>query len=125
MVEASGPEAVRRLQHEISIIERLGFPEYFLVVKDIVDFAKSRGIRYSGGSAGDSIVAHLLGITDADPIAHDLLFERFLNPARRQMPESTSTSTPGEGMRPSPTRRSSSWKRTGARYASASGACST
>ncbi|MHB1323025.1 MAG: DNA polymerase III subunit alpha, partial [Coriobacteriia bacterium] len=82
------PEAVRRLQHELSIIERLGFPEYFLVVKDIVDFAKSRGIRYSGrGSAGDSIVAYLLGITDADPIAHDLLFERFLNPARRQMPD--------------------------------------
>ncbi|MBN2404825.1 MAG: DNA polymerase III subunit alpha [Coriobacteriia bacterium] len=82
------PEAVERLQHELAIIQQLGFPEYFLVVKDIVDFAKSRGIRYSGrGSAGDSIVTYALGITDADPIEHDLLFERFLNPERRQMPD--------------------------------------
>ena len=82
------PEALRRLQHELAIIEQLGFPEYFLIVKEIVDFARSRGIRYSGrGSAGDSIVTHVLGITDADPIRHDLLFERFLNPARRQMPD--------------------------------------
>jgi error-prone DNA polymerase len=82
------PESVRRLQHELAIIEQLGFPEYFLVVRDIVDFAKGRGIRCSGrGSAGDSIVSYLLGITDADPIAHSLLFERFLNPARRQMPD--------------------------------------
>jgi error-prone DNA polymerase len=82
------PEAVRRLQHELGVIDDLGFPEYFLVVKDIVDFARGKGIRYSGrGSAGDSIVTYLLGITDADPVAHDLLFERFLNPARRQMPD--------------------------------------
>ena len=82
------PEAVRRLQHELSIIDRLGFPEYFLVVKDIVDFARSKRIRYSGrGSAGDSIVTYALGITDADPIEHSLLFERFLNPARTQMPD--------------------------------------
>ncbi|TLM98367.1 MAG: DNA polymerase III subunit alpha, partial [Actinobacteria bacterium] len=82
------PEAMRRLQHELALIEQMGFPEYFLVVKEIVDFARSRGIRYSGrGSAGDSIVAYALGITDADPIAHDLLFERFLNPERRQMPD--------------------------------------
>jgi error-prone DNA polymerase len=82
------PEAVRRLQHELSVIDRLGFSEYFLVVKDIVDFAKSRGIRCSGrGSAGDSIVTYNLGITDADPVAYDLLFERFLNPERRQMPD--------------------------------------
>ncbi len=82
------PEAVRRLQHELAIIEQLGFPEYFLIVKEIVDFAREHGIRYSGrGSAGDSIVTHVLGITDADPIRHDLLFERFLNPARSQMPD--------------------------------------
>jgi error-prone DNA polymerase len=82
------PESVRRLQHELSIIEKLGFPAYFLIVKDIVDFARSRGIRYSGrGSAGDSIVTYALGITDADPISHSLLFERFLNPDRRQMPD--------------------------------------
>ncbi|MBA4371105.1 MAG: error-prone DNA polymerase [Coriobacteriaceae bacterium] len=82
------PAAVSRLTHELAVIERLGFSEYFLVVHDIVSFAKREGIRCSGrGSAGDSIVTYLLGITDADPIAYDLLFERFLNPARRQMPD--------------------------------------
>lgn len=82
------PEAVQRLQHELAVIDRLGFSEYFLVVRDIVDFAKGHGIRCSGrGSAGDSIVTYALGITDADPIRHDLLFERFLNPNRRQMPD--------------------------------------
>lgn len=82
------PEAIHRLQHELAIIGQLGFPEYFLVVREIVEFARSQGIRYSGrGSAGDSIVTYALGITDADPIRHDLLFERFLNPARRQMPD--------------------------------------
>jgi error-prone DNA polymerase len=82
------PEAVQRLQHELGVIDALGFSEYFLVVRDIVDFAKGRGIRCSGrGSAGDSIVTYALGITDADPIRHNLLFERFLNPNRRQMPD--------------------------------------
>lgn len=82
------PEAIRRLQHELALIDEMGFPEYFLVVKEIVDFAKRNGIRCSGrGSAGDSIVSYALGITDADPVRHDLLFERFLNPERRQMPD--------------------------------------
>jgi error-prone DNA polymerase len=82
------PEALRRLQYELGVIEELGFSEYFLTVQEIVAFAKGKGIRCSGrGSAGDSIVTYLLGITDADPVAHDLLFERFLNPARRQMPD--------------------------------------
>jgi error-prone DNA polymerase len=82
------PEPIRRLQHELALIEQMGFPGYFLVVKEIVDFAKRSGIRCSGrGSAGDSIVSYALGITDADPVRHDLLFERFLNPERRQMPD--------------------------------------
>ena len=82
------PDALKRLQHELALIEQMGFSEYFLVVKEIVDFARSQGIRYSGrGSAGDSIVSYALNITDADPVAYDLLFERFLNPARRQMPD--------------------------------------
>ncbi len=82
------PEAVRRLSHELSVIQELGFPEYFLVVNEIVSAARERGIRCSGrGSAGDSIVSYALGITDADPVAHDLLFERFLNPQRRSMPD--------------------------------------
>ncbi len=81
-------EAEARLRREIELVDRMGFSEYFLVVKEIVDFAKRNGIRCSGrGSAGDSIVSYVLGITDADPIEHNLLFERFLNPERRQMPD--------------------------------------
>ena len=81
-------EVTARLERELRVIEELGFAEYFLAVRDIVEFAVSRGIYYSGrGSAGNSIVSYVLRITDADPIAHELLFERFLNPARREMPD--------------------------------------
>ena len=82
------PRATKRLQHELSIIHGLGFAEYFLVVWDIVRWAREQGIRCSGrGSAADSMVAYCLGITIVDPIEHDLLFERFLNPERRGMPD--------------------------------------
>ncbi len=82
------PEVTSRLERELRVIEELGFAEYFLAVRDIVEFARGRGILYSGrGSAGNSIVSYVLRITDADPIAHELLFERFLNPARRGMPD--------------------------------------
>ncbi|HSL96678.1 MAG TPA: DNA polymerase III subunit alpha, partial [Thermoleophilia bacterium] len=82
------PEITSRLERELRVIEDLGFAEYFLAVRDIVEFARGRGILYSGrGSAGNSIVSYVLRITDADPIAHELLFERFLNPARRGMPD--------------------------------------
>ena len=82
------PEVLARLQRELKVIEELGFAEYFLAVRDIVQFTRERGIYYSGrGSAGNSIVSYVLHITDADPIANDLLFERFLNPARREMPD--------------------------------------
>ncbi len=81
-------EVRERLEHELSIIEEKGLADYFLIVWDIVRFARERGIRCSGrGSAGDSIVSYVLGITHADPIANDLLFERFLNPERRNMPD--------------------------------------
>ena len=81
-------EVTSRLERELRVIEELGFAEYFLAVRDIVEFAMSRGIYYSGrGSAGNSIVSYVLRITDADPIEHELLFERFLNPARREMPD--------------------------------------
>jgi len=82
------PKATKRLQHELSIIHDLGFAEYFLVVWDIVRHAREKGIRCSGrGSAADSMVAYCLGITIVDPIEHDLLFERFLNPERKGMPD--------------------------------------
>ncbi len=82
------PEVLERLERELKVIEELGFAEYFLAVRDIVQFTRERGIYYSGrGSAGNSIVSYVLHITDADPIAHELLFERFLNPARREMPD--------------------------------------
>ncbi len=81
-------EVTARLERELRVIEELGFAEYFLAVRDIVEFALGRGIYYSGrGSAGNSIVSYVLRITDADPIAHELLFERFLNPARHEMPD--------------------------------------
>ena len=82
------PRAIKRLQHELAIINDMGFAEYFLAVWDIVHYARGQGIRCSGrGSAADSMVAYCLGITIVDPIEHDLLFERFLNPERRGMPD--------------------------------------
>ena len=81
-------EVTARLERELKVVEELGFAEYFLAVHDIVEFARGRGIYYSGrGSAGNSIVSYVLRVTDADPIAHGLLFERFLNPERREMPD--------------------------------------
>jgi error-prone DNA polymerase len=81
-------EVTARLERELKVVQELGFAEYFLAVRDIVEFARSRGIYYSGrGSAGNSIVSYVLRITDADPIAHELLFERFLNHTRREMPD--------------------------------------
>ena len=78
----------RRLDHELNVIRQLGFPEYFLVVWDLVRHARSEGIRCSGrGSAADSLVAYVLGATEVDPIAQRLLFERFLNPERQGMPD--------------------------------------
>ncbi|MGE5654232.1 MAG: DNA polymerase III subunit alpha, partial [Bacillota bacterium] len=80
--------AKKRLQHELATIIQMGFAEYFLVVWDLVHYAKEKGIRCSGrGSAGDSLVSYLLGITTVDPITHRLLFERFLNPERKGMPD--------------------------------------
>jgi error-prone DNA polymerase len=81
-------EVTARLERELKVVQELGFAEYFLAVRDIVEFARGRGIYYSGrGSAGNSIVSYVLRITDADPIAHELLFERFLNHTRREMPD--------------------------------------
>ena len=87
---ASPSPAVReRLAMELGVIEKMGFPPYFLIVWDFVSFAKTTGIPVGPGrgSAAGSLVAYLLGITDLDPLTYDLLFERFLNPDRISMPD--------------------------------------
>ncbi len=81
--------AVERAEHELRVIERMGFSAYFLIVWDYVKYAKGRGIAVGPGrgSAAGSIVNYCLRITEIDPLRHDLLFERFLNPERRSMPD--------------------------------------
>lgn len=82
------PALQQRLRHELEVIRELGLCEYFLVVWDICEEARARGIRCSGrGSAADSLVSYVLGITQVDPIGARLLFERFLNAERRGMPD--------------------------------------
>ncbi|MGI9533336.1 MAG: DNA polymerase III subunit alpha, partial [Thermodesulfobacteriota bacterium] len=78
-----------RLNYELEIICQMGFPAYFLVVADFINYAKSSGIPVGPGrgSAAGSLVAYALGITDIDPIPYDLIFERFLNPERISMPD--------------------------------------
>src|SRR4051794_8554529 len=82
-------EAVKRMEFELGVIEEMGFPSYFLIVWDFVRYAKDNGIAVGPGrgSAAGSIVAYALTITDIDPLANDLLFERFLNPGRKSMPD--------------------------------------
>ncbi|HJQ94652.1 MAG TPA: DNA polymerase III subunit alpha, partial [Acidimicrobiia bacterium] len=82
-------EVAERIQSELAVISEMGFPAYFLIVWDLIRFARQRRIRVGPGrgSAAGSIVAYSLQITDLDPIAHGLIFERFLNPGRREMPD--------------------------------------
>ena len=82
-------EARERLEFELSVIAEMGFDSYFLIVWDFVRYAKDSGIAVGPGrgSAAGSIVAYCLDITDLDPLANQLLFERFLNPARKSMPD--------------------------------------
>lgn len=82
-------EATERLDYELGVIAEMGFSSYFLIVWDLIDYAHKRGIRVGPGrgSAAGCAVAYCLGITDLDPIRYDLLFERFLNPGRIQMPD--------------------------------------
>jgi DNA polymerase III subunit alpha len=78
-----------RLEYELGVIKRMQFPGYFLVVADFINYAKRNGIPVGPGrgSSAGSLVAYALKITDLDPIRHVLLFERFLNPERRSMPD--------------------------------------
>ncbi len=82
-------EVRERLDFELGVIGEMGFDAYFLIVWDYVKFAKDNGIAVGPGrgSAAGSIVSYALGITDIDPLQYDLLFERFLNPGRKSMPD--------------------------------------
>ncbi len=84
------PDDVRRqVDYEIGVINQMGFPAYFLVVADLVRYARENGIRVGPGrgSAAGCTVSYCLGITDLDPLRHGLIFERFLNPERVSMPD--------------------------------------
>ena len=83
------PEVTARLERELKVIQELGFAEYFLAVHDIVEFARARAASTTPAAARPATAssATCCASRDADPIAHDLLFERFLNPARREMPD--------------------------------------
>jgi DNA polymerase-3 subunit alpha len=81
-------KARQQLKHELEVIRQTRFADYFLVIWDIVEFAKRRGIYFGvRGSAAASVVLYCLGITDIDPLAHGLVFERFLNVERRELPD--------------------------------------
>ncbi len=81
-------EYVKRLAYELDVIDQTGFPLYMLIVWDFVKYARARGIPcLPRGSAGGSLVLYCLGITDVDPVANKLVFERFLNPERKEMPD--------------------------------------
>ena len=87
--ENPSKEAVNRLEYELSVIHKMGFVDYFLIVQDYVSFAKKKGIPVGPGrgSGAGSLVAYCIGITGIDPIKYGLLFERFLNPERVSMPD--------------------------------------
>ena len=82
-------EIKKRMEYELSVIEKMGYVDYFLIVWDFIHYAKSNGISVGPGrgSGAGSIVAYAIEITDIDPIKYNLLFERFLNPERISMPD--------------------------------------
>jgi DNA polymerase-3 subunit alpha len=82
-------EYLQRVEYELSVIDKMGFNEYYLIVADYVGYAKTHGITTGPGrgSGAGSIVAFLIGITDVDSIRYGLMFERFLNPERKGMPD--------------------------------------
>jgi DNA polymerase-3 subunit alpha len=83
------PELQERLRFELKTIKEMGFADYFLIVWDFIAFARRNGVGVGPGrgSAAGSLVSYCLEITDIDPIRYDLLFERFLNPGRKSMPD--------------------------------------
>lgn len=85
----AGKEAHDRLEYELSVVERMGFVDYYLIVWDFIHYAKTHGIMVGPGrgSGAASLAAYFLDITDVDPLKYNLLFERFLNPERVSMPD--------------------------------------
>ena len=85
----SRPEVHEQLEYELGVIEKMGFVDYFLIVQDFINYAKSQDIPVGPGrgSAAGSVVSYCLHITDVDPIKYSLFFERFLNPERVSMPD--------------------------------------
>jgi DNA polymerase-3 subunit alpha len=83
-----GSEVKERLSHELDVIQKTRFAHYFLVVWDIISFTRERGIYFGvRGSAAASLALYCLGVTDVDPLAYGLVFERFLNVERRELPD--------------------------------------
>lgn len=82
-------EYIDRLEYELETVNKMGYTDYYLIVQDFVQFAKSKGIPVGPGrgSGAGSIAAYCIGITDLDPMKYDLIFERFLNPERVSMPD--------------------------------------
>jgi DNA polymerase-3 subunit alpha len=94
LIKAKNPDADeaayrQRLDYEIGVINKMGFPGYFLIVADFINYGKNNGVPVGPGrgSAAGSLVAYSLSITDLDPLEHGLIFERFLNPSRISMPD--------------------------------------
>ena len=87
--EDPGEEAEKRLDYELSVIEKMGYVDYYLIVADFVNYAKTHGISVGPGrgSGAGSIAAYCMGITGIDPLKYNLIFERFLNPERVSMPD--------------------------------------
>ncbi|MBK9210525.1 MAG: DNA polymerase III subunit alpha [Anaerolineales bacterium] len=86
--DATSQKVQERLDYELSVVHTMGFDAYFLIVWDLCTFAREHEIWYNArGSAAGSIIAYTLDITRVDPLAHDLIFERFLNPGRVSMPD--------------------------------------
>lgn len=83
------PEIQQRIEHELNVINKMGYAGYFLIVQDFINAARGMGVRVGPGrgSAAGSLVSYAVGITDVDPLHYGLLFERFLNPDRVSMPD--------------------------------------
>ena len=82
-------EVLERIDYELEVINSMGFASYFLIVGDLIEFAKSKNIRTGAGrgSAAGSIVSYCLGITGIEPLKYGLIFERFLNKGRKSLPD--------------------------------------